>query len=180
MIQTPETAIVATTLLFLALCIVSDVRTLRIPNKLTGPAILAGFALNTWTAGWSGGQASIAGLALAVVLLLGPFAAGGIGAGDVKMMGAVGALIGPRLVLLSLLVGITLGGLFAVVHLARLARLRETLANLGRMVSNAVLSASVQPLKVSPAAPGAVVLPYSLPLGLGTVCVIVSSLMGRP
>lgn len=178
MIVTPSIVIVATTLLFVATCVVSDVRTLRIPNALTGPAILAGLALNAWGFGWGGVQASLGGFALAIVLLLGPFAAGGVGAGDVKMMGAVGALLGPRLVLLSLLVGIALGGVFAVVHLARIARLREKLGDLGRMVANAALSLSFKPLRVSPTDPGAVVLPYSLPLGLGTLCVVVSSLVG--
>jgi prepilin peptidase CpaA len=133
-IVTPQIAIVATTLLFVGTCVAIDVRTLRIPNALTGPAMLAGFALNAWGYGWSGAQASLAGFALAIALLLAPFAAGGIGAGDVKMMGAVGALVGPRLVLSSLVVGLALGGLFAVVHLARRARLREKLGDLGRMV----------------------------------------------
>ena len=178
MILAPQAVIVATTLVFVAVCVLSDVRTRRIPNVLTGPVMLAGLALNAWGFGWSGAQASLAGFALAIVLLLAPFAAGGIGGGDVKMMGAVGALLGPRLVLLSLVVGIALGGVFAVVHLARIARLREKLGDLRRMVANAALSVSLKPLQVSASAPGAVVLPYSLPLGLGTSCVILSSLVG--
>ena len=174
---TPETTIVATTILFVALCVVSDVRTLRIPNLLTGPAILAGLALNATFAGWSGLHTSLAGLGLAFAILIGPFAAGGIGAGDVKMMAAVGALLGPRLVLFSLVLGLALGGVFAVVRLARISRLREKLGTLGQMIGNAVLSASVEPLKVSAQAEGAVALPYSLPLGLGTLGVIVATLL---
>lgn len=174
----PQGVIVATTLLFVAVCVVSDVRTRRIPNLLTGPAMLGGFALNAWAFGWSGVQASLTGFALAIALLLAPFAAGGIGGGDVKMMGAVGALLGPRLVLSSLILGMILGGVFAVVHLARLARLKEKLGDLGRMVANAAVAMSVKPLQVSTRAPGAVVLPYSLPLGLGTVCVLVASFVG--
>ena len=170
--------IIATTLLFVALCVLSDVRTRRIPNLLTGPAMLSGFALNAWAFGWDGLQASLAGWALAIALLLAPFAAGGVGGGDVKMMGAVGALLGPRLVLLSLFLGIVLGGVFAVVHLVRIARLKEKLGDLGRMVANAAIAMSPKPLQISSQAPGAVVLPYSLPLGLGTVCVLVSSLVG--
>jgi hypothetical protein len=64
-----------------------------------------------------------------------------------------------------------------VVHLARISRLREKLGTLGRMVGNAVLSASVEPLRVSAQAEGAVALPYSLPLGLGTLGVIVATLL---
>jgi prepilin peptidase CpaA len=175
----PPGVIVAMTSLFVASCVASDLRTRRIPNALTGPAILAGFALNTWSAGWSGVQMSAAGFGLAMALLLAPFAAGGIGGGDVKMMGAIGALLGPWLVLLSLGAGLTLGGVFAVIHLARIGRLRDRLENLRRMIANAVLAASLKPLYASADAPGAVALPYSLPLGIGTVCVLASTLMGQ-
>ena len=178
MITAAQVVICATTLLFVTVCVLSDLRTRRIPNVLTGPAILSGFALNLGIFGWSGAQASLAGFGLAILILIAPFAAGGVGGGDVKMMAAVGAFLGPHLLLLSLVIGIVLGGVFATVHLARIARLREKLGDLRRMVANAMLSFSFEPLRVSSAAPGAVVLPYSLPLGLGTFCVIVSSLVG--
>ena len=175
----PHAVIIATTSLFVGSCIACDLRTRRIPNALTGPVILAGFALNAWSFGWSGAQASLAGFGLAIALLLAPFAAGGIGGGDVKMMGAVGALLGPRLVLVSMVVGLSLGGVFAVVHLARIARLREKLRNLRQMMANAAMSVSLTPLQISADAPGAVALPYSLPLGLGTLCALASTLIGR-
>jgi prepilin peptidase CpaA len=170
--------VVATTVLFVALCVASDVRTLRIPNALTGPAILIGVALNAWLSGWAGVTSSLAGFALATAILIVPFALGGIGGGDVKMMAAVGALLGPRLVLASLGIGFALGGLFMAVHLARRAQLAATLSRLGRMLSNAALTGSFEPLKVSAASPNAIALPYSLPLGLGTVGVIVRTMVG--
>jgi prepilin peptidase CpaA len=177
MITAAQVLILATTLLFVAVCVMSDLRTRRIPNVLTGPAILSGFALNLWAFGSTGAQASVAGFGLAILILIAPFAAGGVGGGDVKMMAAVGAFLGPHMVLLSLLFGIMLGGVFAAVHLARIARLREKLTDLYRMIANATLSRSLAPLRVSTTAPGAVVLPYSIPLGLSTLCVIVSSLV---
>jgi prepilin peptidase CpaA len=172
--------IVLTTLVFIAACIAVDLRTLRIPNVLTGPAILIGLALNAALFGWSGLGASAAGFLLAVALLLGPFALGGIGAGDVKMMAAVGALLGPRLVLWSLALGMTLGGLVAVIQLARRSRLREKVGATGRMILNAALTRSIDPLRVSMSDTGAVVLPYSLPLGAGTAGVIaITSMVTR-
>jgi len=170
--------VVATTVLFVALCVASDVRTLRIPNALTAPAILIGVALNAWLFGWAGVTTSVAGFALAIAILIGPFALGGIGGGDVKMMAAVGALIGPRLVLASLGIGFAIGGVFMVLHLARRAQLGATLSRTGRMLSNAALAGSFEPLKVSAASPNAIALPYSLPLGLGTVGVIVRTMVG--
>lgn len=168
----------AVTLAFLVLCVRSDLRTLRIPNAYTGPAILVGIALGGLAAGWTGVANSLTGCALAIGLLFIPFALGGVGAGDVKMMGAVGALLGPNLVLESLVFGLALGGVFAVGKLVRLSRFRETVVGTGRMFGNAVLAWSVDPLRVSAADPNAVVLPYSLPLGLGTASVIAISLIG--
>ena len=171
------TPIALTTFVFVGACIAADIRTRRIPNVLTGPAIVAGLALNAALFGWSGFGASLAGFAVAVAILLGPFALGGIGAGDVKMMAAAGALLGPRLVLSSLLLGMLLGGLVAAIQLARRSRLREKLAATGRMFLNAALARSIDPLRVSMSDAGAVVLPYSLPLGAGTVGAIAITLM---
>lgn len=176
----PPLPILGATLLFLVPCMVSDFRTMRIPNRLTGPAMLAGIALNVVYGGWGGASASFGGALLVTVLLFGPFALGGVGAGDVKMMTAVGALLGPRLALYSLIVGVALGGVFAVVQLARMARLREKLGALKDMALDTMLTRSIAPLKLSATDPNAVALPYSLPLGIGTASVIAISMALKP
>jgi len=102
-----------------------------------------------------------------------PFALGGIGGGDVKMMGAIGALLGPRFAVASLAVGMVLGGVVMVVHLARCGRLREKLARTRTMLVDAASAHSVDPLRVTATAPDAVALPYSVPLGLGALGVLV-------
>lgn len=168
----PSSVIAITTLAFVGVCVASDLRTLRIPNLLTGPAILVGLALNAWFLGWDGVRMSLTGFGLAVLLLFVPFALGGIGGGDVKMMGAIGSLLGPHLLAQGLMIGVVLGGFFAVVQLARLARLREKLAATWAMFGNALLTRSLEPLKTPASRPDAVALPYSLPLGLGTIVVI--------
>src|SRR3989442_7023182 len=85
----------ATVLGFVALCMASDLRTRRIPNAITGPAILAGAALNVLYGGRAGLTASLAGLGMGIGVLLAPFVAGGIGGGAGKTIGALGALPGP-------------------------------------------------------------------------------------
>src|SRR5881409_3377234 len=167
----------ATVLVFVTLCMASDLRTRRIPNAITGPAILAGAALNVLYGGRAGFTASLAGLGMGIGVLLAPFAAGGIGGGDVKMMGAVGALLGPHRTVVGLATGLVLGGLVMTVHLARQGRLREKLAAIAVMIGGVAVSGSVEPLKLSADAPGAVSLPYSVPLGLGAVTALV---LGTP
>jgi len=111
-----------------------------------------------------------------IAILLTPFALGGIGGGDVKMMAAVAAFIGPRLALESLMLGVILGGMVVIFHLIRIGRLREKLARLRSMLVGAFLTRSAEPLKLSAAEPGAVALPYSVPLGLGTLAVLALTL----
>src|SRR5262245_30694834 len=86
---------------FVLICTIVDVRERRIPNLLSGSAILIGTLLHAAYFGRAGVAENLTGLAVGRTLFLNPFALGGVGAGDVKMMGAVGALVGPRLVLVS-------------------------------------------------------------------------------
>jgi prepilin peptidase CpaA len=156
-------------LVFLALSCAADVRTRRIPNALSGFAMLAGLSVNLFYFGVPGLLAAATGIAVTIAALLAPFALGGIGGGDVKMMGAVGALLGPRLGLVALGIGLVLGGVVMLAHLARLGRAGEKLRATGHMIGAAVLERSTSPLRVAIDAPQAVTLPYSIPLGLGAV-----------
>lgn len=165
-------SILATTLLFLVLCCTMDVRTRRIPNWLTGMVMIIGIGLSSMYFGVPGLKASLAGLSFSMAVLLPPFALGGIGGGDVKMMGAVGALLGPRLALAGLALGVVVGGVIMVLHLARRGILRQKLVATWTMFAAATTTGSVSPLKVSPHGPDAVTLPYSIPLGLGTAIVL--------
>lgn len=165
-------SLTAATLAFVATCWVTDVRTRQIPNVLSCSACVLGLLLNLMVFGLLGLLYSMAGVVVATLFLLGPFALGGIGGGDVKMMGAIGALLGPLLVLQALVVGFTLGGLVMVVHLAGLGRLREKLTSTARMLTGAWAERSIVPLRLADNDAAAVTLPYSVPLGLGTVAAL--------
>jgi|SRR5581483_10757773 len=162
----------ASALAFVTLCMLSDVRTRRIPNAMCAPGMALGVALNAAYFGVSGLVGSVAGLIAIVAVLLAPFALGGIGGGDVKMMGAVGALLGVQRGIAALAIGLVLGGAVMMIHLARRGRLREKLEAVGTMVSAAVVVGSVDPLRVSAADQHAVALPYSVPLGVGTLAAL--------
>jgi prepilin peptidase CpaA len=165
-------SILAVTVAFIGTCWLTDVRTRQIPNLLSGAAFVAGVLLNGVCFGRWGLVNSLVGAAVAFLFLLGPFVLGGIGGGDVKMMGAIGALLGPVLVLNALAVGLILGGIVMMIHLAGLGRLREKLASTGRMFAGAWATRSLGPLRLSDEDESAITLPYSVPLGLGTVAVL--------
>lgn len=107
-----------------------DWRTRRIPNWLTVSGLILGIATNTVLAGWSGTKASLEGAGLALAVLLPFVLMRGLGAGDWKLMAAVGALLGPKLFLLALVASLLISGLMAFVHLMRLGRLMDTLRNM--------------------------------------------------
>jgi prepilin peptidase CpaA len=158
----------AVTALFIGSCMASDLRTRRIPYLLTLPVIALGLALGTFMDGLAGFGTALGGAALATALLIGPFALGGIGGGDVKMMAAVGTLVGPQALLASLGTGVLLGGVFGAWALWRRGRLAERLLAIVTLCHSAVLTRSADPLRAPAADAGAVTLPYSVPLGLGT------------
>jgi prepilin peptidase CpaA len=114
----------------------SDLRVRRIPNALVAAVAAAGLVHAVAYDGAVGAAWSVAGALGGVVLLFLPFRQGLLGAGDVKLLGALGAWAGPVGVLRVLLVGSVLGGVVAAVYLLRLARAeREAVrANLGAFV----------------------------------------------
>jgi prepilin peptidase CpaA len=111
-----------------------DFRTHKIPNWLTVPALFLGVGLRTAVSGWSGAKASLEGAGLALVLLLPLVLMRALGAGDWKLMGAVGAFLGPVLFLFVLLGSFLVSGLMAMVEMMRTKRVKETLRNLGVLV----------------------------------------------
>jgi prepilin peptidase CpaA len=107
-----------------------DLRTRRIPQVLTLGGALAGFAYHLASGGWTGGLGSLAGWFVGIVIFLAPFALGGLGAGDVKLLGALGAWLGVTDVIwLALYTGVAGGAMALLVALAR-GYLRTALSNL--------------------------------------------------
>jgi prepilin peptidase CpaA len=98
---------------------VSDLRTRRIPNWIPVSGAALGFALHVWTGGPWGAISSVAGAALGLGIFITLYIAGGMGAGDVKLFSAVGAIVGPHaLVYVFIFTGL-LGGIAAVVMIFR-------------------------------------------------------------
>ena len=95
-----------------------DLRTQRIPNFLTLPSILIALVYYLMSDGTSGLLFSLAGLAAGIGLLLFPYLLGGMGAGDAKLMGAVGAMVGAQGVFISFLLTAVVGGIYALMLLA--------------------------------------------------------------
>ncbi len=94
-----------------------DLRRRTIPNVVTAAAVVAGIALHTARSGWAGFTFSLLGVAVGGGALLLFYLLGGMGAGDVKLMGGIGALVGAGLVFYILVYTGVAGGIMAMVKL---------------------------------------------------------------
>ena len=114
---------------------VVDIRTRRIPNALT--ATIAGVGIGFAAAGISHVSlvGAVLGMALGLVLMLPGHVLGATGAGDVKLMAAVGAVVGPLLIVKAFLFTAVAGGVLAIVVATGRRRLTATLAGTARMIA---------------------------------------------
>lgn len=112
---------------------VIDLRTRRIPNSLTASAALLGLGLAA--AGWTDVSlgSAVLGLVLGTALMLPGYRFGGTGAGDVKMLGAMGTMLGGPAVILAFLYTAIAGGVIAILVAAHRRRLSETLRGVLRV-----------------------------------------------
>ncbi len=113
-----------------------DIRFRRIPNWLVLTGIAVGFASNTAASGWHGTAQAAQGLALGFALYFPLYLLRARGAGDVKLLAAVGAIVGPGDCLRLFLLTAILGGVIALIWLAVRGRVRRTFFNLSWIVSD--------------------------------------------
>ncbi|MHC4557960.1 MAG: A24 family peptidase, partial [Planctomycetota bacterium] len=117
-----------------------DVRTGRIPNSLTVPLLATGLIWSTWTGGLSG-LATSAGVCILLGLpyvLMFLFAHGG--AGDAKLMGAIGAWLGLTQAIIVLLCVASAGIVLSIVKAKTKKQLKIVLASVFVSVYNFLLS----------------------------------------
>jgi prepilin peptidase CpaA len=104
-----------------------DVRYRRIPNAFVLAALAAGLSMNGIFGGLPGIAASLGGCGLAFVLMFILHIFGAMGAGDVKLFAAIGAITGAQLVVPTFLVVVLTGGLLAIVSIIRAGTVITTL-----------------------------------------------------
>lgn len=158
---------------------------LKVPNLLTFPLILSGWALGLlhtcgWLTAWTGAGdlwAALAGTALGFLLLFPVYSVGGMGAGDVKMQMGFGAWVGAfyglwnglYVIFWAFCLAVLIGGVLALVMMLVHGQLRQNLAN-----ARAIIGDLLAPTKLGTAAekaalrkPSLQLLPYGIPLCLG-------------
>lgn len=130
----PGVAAILVTLVLTAA--VYDLRYRRIPNWLTVSGVLAGIALNTFLYPiWPGLKASLLGLAAGFGVYFVLYALHAMGAGDAKLMAAVGALVGWKDWFGIFIITAIIGGVMALIVVLFRKRLMKTMFNVGFILS---------------------------------------------
>jgi prepilin peptidase CpaA len=149
-----------------------DLRYQKIPNALTFPTILIALAYAGFTRGVDGLLFSTGGMVLGMATLIVPYLMGGMGAGDVKLMGAVGAILGPLGVVNAFVLTALIGVIYAVFVVlfnykgsrgvaARLTTIFKTLVRTGQFIYIPAPKGEEQPK-----------LCYGIAIALGALCTI--------
>jgi prepilin peptidase CpaA len=149
-----------------------DLRYRRIPNWLTTGGVIAGIALNSFMyRGWPGLRLSLAGLAVGFGTYFFLYSLRAMGGGDVKLMAAIGALVGMRDWFGIFLVTAIVGGIAGLAMVAMRGRLKKTLWNVGFILSEMKCGrpAYVGREELDVRSPKSVGLPHGAMIALGTI-----------
>jgi prepilin peptidase CpaA len=154
----------------LVVAAISDLRLNKIPNLLTYPAMIMALTYHGVTNGLDGLIFSAAGLASGVALLIVPYLVGRMGAGDVKLMAAVGGILGARDAFVSFLFICVFGGIYALLVL--LIKQKEYRASIRRYAWMLKTFAATGHLTAIPPAEDEKrpKLCYGVAIALGTLC----------
>lgn len=156
-----------------------DLRERRIPNAITVLGCALALALRAFL-GLDALGAGLLGLGAGFLVGLPIFAMGGMGGGDVKLLAAIGAFLGPGDLVPALIAMALIGGLMAILWALKDGRLVSILADTGRLVYalfGKLVSTVVPSLSMYFApmprrtieSPGALTIPYALPIGAGAL-----------
>ena len=168
----PNELIAVTVVLVVLLAMYSDLRWRKIPNCLTLPAIVLGFFLNFLGNSWNGLIFAFFGLLVGMGLLMLPYLLGGMGGGDVKFMGALGALLGSYSILNVFLYATLVGGAIAIVVAIANKNLLDTLKKVWLLLKCIFLFRA--PLAGTGLLKKSIAVPYGLAIGAGAFIYLVA------
>lgn len=160
----------------------TDVAKYKVYNVLTLPLILGGLVFQVATSGSSGAIAWTFGVCLALGILWLPYAVGGLGAGDVKFAMAIGAWLGPNLILPVIVIGCLATGVYALVLVCRIEGIRGVWIRV-QLVSMrvgawgkalAATDSMEEVLKAAESERRKRLIPFSAMIAIGVVVIVVS------
>jgi prepilin peptidase CpaA len=118
---------------------ITDLLRKKIYNFQTYPAMIAGLILGFLYGGLNGALENAAGLAAGIAILFVFFIIGGLGAGDVKLLGAIGALKGAQFVIWTMFYTGLVGGAVALAVIVWKGTYRQTWMNFSILIRHPLM-----------------------------------------
>lgn len=160
------------------LAAVWDVLKGRIPNRITYTAMIAALGLRALMGGWRDSLDGLGGGLLGGGIFLLFFLVRGMGAGDVKLMAAVGLFAGLRQTLVIMLVTTLVGGVLAVVYMIFRKRGIQTLHNLGSLARYHLIFGVRPHPEINLQNPKSIRIPYAVAIATGTLYAFAMAVLG--
>jgi prepilin peptidase CpaA len=152
----------------------------RVPNWLNLALIVVGFSVQGVFFGSQGLATGVLGMLVGFGVLIVPWLMHGMGAGDVKLMAAIGVWLGPVLTLYAFALGAGIGALVAMIMIVSTGRLRMACANMGIIVAKCSNPDTLFSEFGSAKSFGSTsqLLPYGVPLTAGTLVILAARTFG--
>lgn len=151
-------------LFFAMICLIDTLQS-KIPNLANASLAIAGLALNFYASGTKGLAAGGLGMLAGLALLIVPYLMGGFGAGDVKALAALGALVGPKPILQIFVYMALFGGIFAILHYIANRNITEKMTQWWTALKVAAMTSDPRLLKPEKEEP--LRFPYAAAIALG-------------
>jgi prepilin peptidase CpaA len=162
----------------ITISVIEDLRRRKIPNLVTFPTMVLALAYHSLSSGLDGFLFSAGGLASGIGFFLIPYMLGGMGAGDAKLMGAVGAIFGAKGIVIASIMVILVGGVYGVILFAM--NPRDTTSFLRRLwITFKTFFLTAQFIPIPPGKDDKQhVLRYAVPIALGTLGYMLMEITG--
>jgi prepilin peptidase CpaA len=148
--------------------LITDIRSRKILNVVTLPVILFGLSYFTIIDGWEGFLFSGKGFLVGFALLLIPYLMGGMGAGDVKLMAAIGAMKGSIFILNAFVYIALIGGVIALFLIMKKNGFWFSIKTF--VFTIIFMRGSLGSILISRDKESSILFPYGIAIVTGTVC----------
>lgn len=144
----------------LAIAFITDITKQRIPNALNIAGMAAGIVYHGWQGGWSGLAFALTGLVCGFLPMLILYLLRAVGAGDVKLFGALGAVAGAVFTLYAMFLSLLFAGILALFVLLWRSDRRNRLQQLGWSLVRLLMFKELAAWRTMTAREGALRIPF--------------------
>lgn len=152
-------------------CSVTDLSVRRIPNSILFSTLMTALFLSSLVDGMNGLIDSLAGLAIGLLMLMPLHVLGRMGAGDVKLLGVVGSLLGSWGAVVAGLATMMAGGVLGILYLFWVAMKQTSVSPMSR-ISGFLSGKRSAPRGATSTSVRATEVPYAIAIAAGTIAAL--------